>query len=249
MISRIDLNWSGMFKFKSVLIAALLFINGAGVCSQTTSDSQLWMDAELNYTYKQRFLFQDELSYQTLVSGGSYWYSLNSTPAFEFNLNPHIDLITSVPLSYTLQGRKMSTFEVRAMVGSRIYLTPALRPQVRFLVRLEERWAYDRAIDNWDIGNRIRLRAEVIYPVNKKSYFEDKMWYFIGDTELFLSTTQDINERFANRTRFRMGVGYRLNYKMRFEGIYTLQFSRNTIDDDFNSVDNIIRLRFKYYLK
>ncbi len=243
------INFNQPLRFKSVFISALLLINLMVVRAQTTSDGQLWLDAELNYTHKKRYLFQNELSYQTLLYGGSYWYSLNSTPAFEFNLNPNFDLITAIPLSYTLQGSKMSTFEIRTMIGTRIYLTPTQRPQVRFLVRLEERWVYDNFSDYWDISNRIRLRAEFIYPLNRSSYFEDDMWYLIGDTEVFLTTNGDINERFANRTRFRAGIGYRLSYKLRLEGIYTLQHSRNTIEDDFNSRDNIIRLRLKYYFK
>ncbi len=233
-----------VFVFIIILISSI-----TTTWSQTTSDSQLWMDAELNYTYKQKYLFQNEVSSQTLISGGSHWYSLSSTPAFEYSLNPHFDLISSIPLSYTLQQKKASTFEVGAMVGTRIYFTPALRPQVRLLVRIEERWSRDLALDEWDAANRIRLRGEFIYPINRKSYFEDKMWYLITDAELFLSTTSDIDERFANRTRFRAGAGYRLNYKMRFEGIYMFQFSRNTLNDKFNSIDNIIRLRFKYYFK
>ena len=217
--------------------------------SQTNSDGQLWLDAELNYTYKQRFLFQDELSYQTLISGGNKWYSLNSTPAFEYNLNSHFDLISAVPLSYTLQNDGLNTFEVRAMVGTRVYLTPTKRAQLRALVRWENRWSHDEKNDTWDIGNRLRLRAECVYPLNKHTYFEDKMWYWLNDFEIFLTTSKDIPERFANRARLRTGIGYRLNYKLRFEAIYTCQFSRNTINDKFDSQSNILRLRLKYYFK
>ncbi len=237
-----------MLKLR-ILIILFLLISSLHISSQTTSDAQLWLDAELNYTYKQKYLFQNELSSQTLLSGGSRWYSLNSTPAFEYSLNSHFDLVSSVPLSYTVQDHRLSTFEVGTMLGTRIYFTPARRSQIRALIRIEERWSHDLELDNWDVASRIRIRGEFVYPINKKSYFEDKMWYMISDAELFLSTTSDIDERFANRTRFRIGAGYRLNYKIRFEGFYVLQFSRNTLNDKFNSVDNIIRLRFKYYFK
>ncbi len=236
-----------MLKLKFLI--AIILLNSMIVWAQTTSDAQLWLDAELNYTYKQKYLFQDELSYQTLIAGGNKWYSFNSTPAFEYNLNSHFDLISSVPLSYTMQDQKSSTFEIGTMLGTRIYFTPARRPQIRAVIRVEERWSHDLKLDEWNVANRVRIRGEFVYPINKKSYFEDKMWYLISDAEVFLSTTSDIDERFANRTRFRVGVGYRLSYKMRFEGFYVLQFSRNTLNDKFNSLDNIIRLRFKYYLK
>ncbi len=238
------------FAFFRFLKAWLLFM----ICiirmdAQTTSDGQLWIDTELNYTYKQRYLFQNELSYQTLLSGENYWYSLNMSPALEYNINSHFDLVSSIPLSYTRQNHTMNTFEIRAMLGTRIYFFPQERLQTRLLVRWEERWLYDNSDDNWDVGNRLRMRGEFLYPINKKSYFEDKTWYGIADAEMFVSTSSDIDERFANRFRIRAGVGYRLSYRLRFEGIYLCQFSRNTINDKFDSVSSVLRLRIKYYFQ
>jgi len=57
-----------------------------------------------------------------------------------------------------------------------------------------------------------------------------------------------LNERFANRRRGRIGLGYRLNYKNRFELIYTRQSSRNEIEGNFISNDNVIQLVYKMYL-
>ncbi len=214
--------------------------------SQVQSDTQFWLDTELNYTFRQRWLFQDELSYQTLISGGSPWYSLNSTATVEYNLNQHLDIVGALPFSYTMQHSGLHTSEIGVMLGTRIYLTPVQRIQVRLLLRFEERWSHDSEIYEWNTNNRIRLRGEVIFPINKSTYFADRMWYTISDTELFLITSKDLSERFSSRTRFRAGFGYRLSYKARFEALYICQLSRNTISDDFN-VSNIIRLRFKYY--
>jgi len=58
----------------------------------------------------------------------------------------------------------------------------------------------------------------------------------------------DVEERFANRVRISTGAGYRLNYYLRFEAWYIIQNSRNKIEEDFTSTDNIIRLLAKYYI-
>lgn len=50
--------------------------------------------------------------------------------------------------------------------------------------------------------------------------------------------SDDVEERFANRFRWRIGAGYRLSYNLRFEFLYMLQQSKNTIDDNFESSDN-----------
>ncbi len=217
--------------------------------SQANSDQQLWLDAEFNYVYKQRYQFQNEFSFQTLTSGAGQWTSINSSPGFEYNLNSHFDLVSAIPLSYTFQKDDLNTFEIRAMVGFRAYLTPTRRTQLRALVRWEDRWLHQEKSGTWNIGNRIRLRGECIYPLNKRSYSDDKVWYWLGDVELFLGTSNDVPERFANRIRLRTGIGYRLNYKLRFEAIYLRQLSRNTIDNDFDLQSNILRLRLKYYFK
>lgn len=74
------------------------------------------------------------------------------------------------------------------------------------------------------------------------------MWYGIVDAEV-LFTDDEINERFANKFRLRLGVGYRLNYSYRFEFIFMNQQSRTGTDEDFTSSDNIFRFRVKHYLR
>jgi hypothetical protein len=76
----------------------------------------------------------------------------------------------------------------------------------------------------------------------------DKLLYSILDGESFIVMDQNVKERFANRYRVRAGIGYRINYNLRFEFVYTLQESRNTIEGDFDTTDHIFRLRLKHYI-
>ena len=88
-----------------------------------------------------------------------------------------------------------------------------------------------------------------IIPFNKPTMFAgDKLWYGIVDAEAFIILDKTVDERFANRYRFRTGIGYRLNYACRFEFMYTLQGSRTEIGQEFDTIDNIFRIRFKYFL-
>jgi hypothetical protein len=80
-------------------------------------------------------------------------------------------------------------------------------------------------------------------------YSGDKLWYAIVDGESFIVLDQDVNERFANRFRLRAGIGYRISYSFRVEFVYTLQQSKNTIEGDFSTTDNIFRFRLKQYLR
>ena len=74
------------------------------------------------------------------------------------------------------------------------------------------------------------------------------MVYLLADVEFFFSLENQIKESFSNRIRNRVGLGYRFNYNFRLEGIYTLQRSRNEIGDEFDTRDNIYRIRIKIFL-
>ncbi|MDL5048699.1 DUF2490 domain-containing protein, partial [Oscillatoria amoena NRMC-F 0135] len=107
----------------------------------------------------------------------------------------------------------------------------------------------DQETNAWSHSTRSRFRAETVIPLNKPSmYAGNKLWYSIADVEAFVVMDEDVEERFANRLRFRAGLGYRLSYGLRLEFMYTLQRSKNTLDSDHYTSDNIFRFRIKHYL-
>lgn len=69
-----------------------------------------------------------------------------------------------------------------------------------------------------------------------------------ADYEEFIVVDRQLEERYANRRRARVGFGYRLSYKHRFDLSFTLQNSRNEIDEEFVSNDNVIQFKYKLYL-
>lgn len=99
----------------------------------------------------------------------------------------------------------------------------------------------------WDVSNRTRLRGEIYFSINGPNLFTDKLWYAFADYEEFLVLDQQLDERFANRRRGRVGVGYRLSYQHRFDLSYTAQSSRNEIEGEFLSTDNVIQFKYKLY--
>ena len=74
-----------------------------------------------------------------------------------------------------------------------------------------------------------------------------KNWYLLADAELFVNLDETPEERFNDNWRFRGGIGYKLSFNWQFEGIYTRQLSRNTLQEAFDVSNNIFRFRFKYH--
>ena len=211
-------------------------------------DEQLWLEYMLNYPFANSFNLENAFTYSELLNSPK-WRALDYSPTLEYSLTNWLDLLGGGTLSYTVQQEDYNTFEARLMLGTRIHFTPNRRILSRLQIRLEQRNFNDLETDTWETVYRPRARAEFLIPINRNTYFQDKLWYGILDTEVLFAVDQNVNERFANRWRLRIGIGYRLSYSSRFEFIYMLQESRNGIDESFTSSDNIFRLRFKHYLR
>lgn len=215
------------------------------VQAQTVSE-QVWVEYMGNYPFANSFNHESSFAYSTTLNSPK-WSEFNYAATLEWAVTQLIEPVTQVSFAYTHQTESSNTFEVRPVIGCRFYLTPAKRIQTRILARVEYRNFKDLETGERTEAVRPRLRAEALIPINRDSYFKDKMLYGIFDIEAIF-TTNDLNERFANRWRLRTGIGYRLNYSIRFEFIYMYQESRNGINYDFSSSDNIFRFRLKHYM-
>jgi hypothetical protein len=231
-------------KCFSALVLFVLSLPFGTAHAQT--NEQAWFEYMLNVPFANSFNVENAFTYSTLL-GQPKWRALDYNGTLEYSLGPHVDLVGSALISYTAQNDSYNTFELRPMLGTKIYFTPNSRIQTRLLLRIEQRNFQNLDTKEWERVMRPRARGEVVIPVNKKTYFEDDLWYALADAEwLFVNT--DVEERFANRFRLRVGAGYRLNYSFRFELLYMIQQSRNGIDESFSSSDNIIRIRLKHFL-
>jgi hypothetical protein len=229
------------------LSLSLLFIFSSITFSSCQVNTQIWTEYMLNYPFANSFNLENAFCYSTLI-GTPKWRAYDYAATLEWSVTNHIDLIAATALSYTNQTDSYNTFELRPALGTRLYFTPNKRIQTRLLLRFEQRNFKNLDTKEWTQQYRPRARAEAIIPINKVSYYVDKLWYAITDVE-WLYKTDDVEERFANRFRWRIGGGYRLNYSLRFEFLYMLQQSKNTLEDDFESSDNIFRFRIKQYLR
>ncbi len=222
-------------------------LSGFGFTGAAQVNEQLWFEYMLNYSFANSFNLENSFQYSTVMNAPK-WRAFDYMATLEYSVTQHIDLIAYTGLSYTEQLDSYNTFEVRPGLGTRVYLTPANRVQVRVLLRVDQRNFENLEDNTWTQSYRPRIRFESLIPINQDSYYKDNMWYGIADVEwLFVQT--DLKERFANRFRMRTGLGYRLNGRLRFEFIYMLQQSRNGIDQQFESTDNIFRFRVKHYLR
>ncbi len=226
------------------LLSALLFTN---VRAQSVNE-QLWFEYMLNYPFANSFNLESAFNYNTLVNTPR-WREFSYAATLEYSVYPQLEVLAATTLSRTSQTESYNTVEIRPTIGARYFFTPNKRIQTRLLLRLDQRNFKNLDTEEWEQAYRPRARGEVIIPINKNSIFQDKLWYAMTDVEWLFKADDDVDERFANRFRWRVGGGYRLNYNLRFEFLYMLQQSKNGIDENFESSDNIFRFRLKHYLR
>ena len=233
-----------MDKGVCLLVAFLLITSLQG---RAQSHEQLWIDYQLDYP-SYSWLFEVSASYQTLLTQEIKWRSLSVTPTVEYVLLDRLDLTAELPLAYTLQIDDTSSFEVAPMLGARFHITQIKRVNARLFLRYQQRHFQEIEADVWDVSNRVRLKGELWISITGSNLYKDKLWYALIDYEEFFVLDDQLDERYANRRRARIGLGYRLDYKNRFELIYTRQSSRNEIEGEFISNDNVIQVVYKMYL-
>ena len=238
---------SQVFKLARQWWSISLIVMPWSTISAQTQNSQLWFEYMLNYPFANTFNIENAFVYSTLLDSPR-WYAFDYSPTLEYSLTQNIDFTLGGTFSYTAQTDDYNTFEIRPAIGTRIHITPNSRILLRAYIRVEQRYFLNLDTDEWEQTLRPRFRVESLIPINKKNFFEDKLWYGIADVE-WLFVVDDVEERFANRFRARFGIGYRLSYSSRFELIYMNQQSKSGIDENFSSSDNIVRLRFKHYLR
>jgi hypothetical protein len=229
-----------------ILILLLIIMIVPSAFSQ--QDEQLWLEYQLSYPFGGRYLLENTTTYSTLLNPDNKWRSLSMSPTFEMSVVPWLDLLSEVGFTYTQQKEDIKTFEIAPMVGGRLFISQGKRVDTRFVLRYQPRSFKDLETGEWSISNRTRLRGEVFVSINGPNLFTDKLWYSFADYEEFIVLDQQLKERFANRRRARVGLGYRMSYKHRFELSFTLQTSRNEIKDDYIGTDSVIQLRYKMFL-
>jgi hypothetical protein len=229
-----------------VFLAVMIFPCG---CIPATGqvNEQLWFEYLLNTPFADSWNLENAFTYSTLLNTPR-WRALDWAPTLEYSITQNFDLMVMGTVSYTKQNESYNTLELRPAVGTRIHFTPNNRILIRLLLRYEQRNLLNLESDTWDQSYRPRVRFETIFPINQPSYYRNELWYAIGDAEILFNGNRNLEERFANRARFRVGLGYRFTTAFRIEFLYMLQKSRNGIDENFESSDNIFRFRLKHYL-
>lgn len=230
--------------FARFVVALALMAASYGSIAQV--NDQFWFEYMYNYPFANRYNLEASSTYSTLIQSPR-WRSFDVQVTPEMAVNSYLDIMFSGTYSSTFQNESLTTSELRATLAARVHFTPNSRILTKTLIRFEQRNVRYIETDDIDRGTRTRIRLESLTPLNRSSMYMDNLWYLLADTEAFIVMDDDVQERYANRWRFRAGLGYRFSYSYRVEFVYTYQEAKNTLGDPFYAADNLFRVRLKMY--
>jgi hypothetical protein len=247
-------------RLVSSLLCASAWLMGASPALAQV-DTQLWANVTLNWLKSPTVTYELDFEPKVLLTrpeGEPGWSNIDVSPNAEYAWKPWLDMIAEGTMGVTRQTDGLRTLELSPRVGARFHLfsrdvsnlgprreqLPRRRVQVRDLVRVEWRNLDNSGGQPDESSVRFRNRLELLIPLNRPRLTDDGVRYVLADWEWFIPM-RNVEERFANRQRIRTGLGYRSNFHWRVEVIYAWTRSRETIEDDFATSDNIFNIRVK----
>jgi hypothetical protein len=178
--------------------------------------------------------------------GDPGWRNLDITPSIEYD-RKRIDFTGELVVGHTKQTDNLGTTELTLRGGLKFHLLenpPKRRLVVRDWVRVESRNFFYSNADPSDSTVRFRNRLELLVPLNTRSLSEDGMVAALIDWEWFIPLS-DPSERFAGRQRIRTGGSYRRSQAWRYFAFYIRNRSRNTIDEEFTTGENVFNFQIR----
>lgn len=247
---------------------------GMNPLAKGDSTGQLWFNFTLGKLVNQHSYLELDLEPKIQVSGESSWRNLDATGLYEYYPNGWFDLTGELTLGRTHQLNGLNTFEVTPRIGLRVHFlkqvmesvkaetdpdqggkgsvlgvaerVPLERFDVGLYLRLESRhfhYSDDSPSEhNW----RLRARLESKGSLNKRALNEIGVLYGIADVEQYIPLSEDeITESFPNKTRVRLGLGYRFKASQRIEVLYIRDWHRDSADGEETEDGNTLDIRWK----
>lgn len=220
--------------------------------------NQVWVNANLGKRFSERTFGRLDIEPKWQVSGDEPWRSLDVTPRVEGYPLEWLDLLAETEVGATKQDDDQDTLEITPRIGVTWHMFARMAPlrgeatgheprlsltrlHLSTLIRLEWRNLFysDDTPDSHEWRARFRLGGELA--VNHGSLAQEHTVYALGDAEYYLPLWGDVSERYVNKVRIRMGLGYRVSRATQIEVLLVRDWNRDSPDgvksEDVRAVD------------
>ena len=214
---------------------------------ESANTTQLWLFWHHNHSFTPRFNYIGDIGYKQELPYDN-WTRLNFKPGLQWSVGSIVDLTGGLGFYYTVQKIIPNSMELRSWQGIKIHWPDLGRFLFDHYARIEQRFNHSiGSIEPWSFALRTRYRLNVVFPLNHPGII-DKTLYMRINTEFFWNIGKSIEERFVNKNRYCMGIGYRFNQKLRFELYYLAEQSQAFSVEGFKVNSHIIQFSFRTFI-
>jgi hypothetical protein len=224
-----------------------------------SASTQIWANLTLDKIKSERLLLELDFEPKLQIVGEPKWRNIDITALAEYYPNSWIDVTGEITVGRTVQDDLLRTIELTPRFGIRLHIlsnlremfedathhSPLRRIAIANLSRIELRnFGYSDdtpSSHEWRFRNRVEFKMGI----NRANFNLARTLYLIADIEAFVPLGDDTPERFASKLRTRVGLGFRINYKWRVEGLFIRDDQRGSSDEDYVRAVNALDLRVK----
>lgn len=235
------------------LILALSFTFHLSLAQEKSVNyGQIWLDFMTLYPFNNGIIYSANLGPRFLLNQENGWKSFEWNNSFFYNIvGPWLDVGAGLYIDYTIESNAygVESFELRPWAAFRLDFFRNTKFWLLINNRIEQRNMFYSGDNPNSTSYRYRIRPELTYSINKPNFWNDRLFYFTLNTELYYPTRTSPEERFANLFVIRAGIGYRHTYSWRYHFVFQEQFAKNTINDEFQSSSVILNFRLLYFIE
>ena len=225
---------------KALLVALLFIWNLPTYGQEEIIDHQLWFDVMPHFEINNRLEFYGDGSYRTSTTGDKFRRFV-LRPSIRYHWTYELDLLAGLGGFLTWEEKDYNTIELRPYQGVRLNWPKIWRMNFKHRGIVEERLLWNNQGD-FDPNLRFRYRIKTKLPLNKQSMQYNTL-YIPMSYEIFANVGPEEVERFHNKARANVGLGYVFSEKWIGEFEITFQRSRSTKTDELILSDRIFRFK------
>jgi len=208
------------------------------------TDFQTWMDFRAIYDINEKFTYDGNYGLRGVLSGEEWRrYYIHPSAIYYFKINLRIR--GGIRVIYTEEFSTVNSFEIRPWQGISLNWPQTSYFTINNYFRLEERFTFYSDETNSDFALRLRYRIQAKTPTIKIIAIDQRI-YFLVNYEFFANIGQAVVEKYVNRKRLSLGMGYYFTNNWWLELIYALQGSQRNSEDGISSREHILRFRLRF---
>jgi hypothetical protein len=234
-------------QFSKLPLYVLLMVLCAFCTINRTASAQEDIGNEYRFTVFPSHKITDKLTgfaYLGYVSNPEKEYKTYylGWPAAAYSANSWLQIWGGLVGLYTNNKNSSDKLELRPFVGAKTFVPNNLKWNIYNFFRYEYRATQDRNTRDWSSINRIRNRIGIELPfASSIKAWKPGSFYGLADAEPYYR----FDKGWVDPFRLRVGVGYILDERFRFEFIYHAQYTHPSGNSALAYTDNIFRLNIK----